>query len=102
VAQIAVGAQTIKVFSGTKQLFELPLGVEPGKAAVLAGPIEVKNYSVAAASILGTHAKVFASNDLQGSSSGQPPQPIPADGLDVDTAASATFALSNGRTLTLE
>src|SRR5262249_12223888 len=102
VPQVAAGAQAVKVFSGTKQLIELPLSVEPGKAATLAGQIEAKNYSVAAASILGTHARVFASSDLQGNVSGQPPQAIPPDGMDVDTAASATFALSNGRTLTLE
>jgi serine/threonine protein kinase len=102
VAQVAAGAQVVKVFSGTKQLFELPLNVEPGKPAALAAQIDAKNYSVAAASLLGTHARVFVSSDLQGNISGRPPQAIPADGLEVDTATSATFVLSNGRTLTLE
>jgi serine/threonine-protein kinase len=103
VAQIAAGQQSIKVFSGRKQIFELSLNVEPGKAANIAWKFEGKNYSVAAGSILGTHAKVFASTDLKGNISGQDLVQVPAEGLDVDTKISGPiFKLSNNQTLTLE
>jgi len=103
VPQVGAGSQTIKVFSGSRQIFELPLNVEPGKPVAISGPIDSKNHSVAVASILGTHAKVFASADLKGNISGQDLVPIPPDGMDVDTKASGPiFNLSNNQALTLE
>jgi serine/threonine protein kinase len=103
VAQIAAGRQPVKVFIGRKSIFELPLNVEPGKAATIVWQFEAKNYSVAAGSILGTHAKIFASPDLKGNISGQDLVQVPAEGMDVDTKTSGPiFNLSNNQTLTLE
>jgi hypothetical protein len=103
VPQVAAGPQVVKAFSGSRQIFELPLNVEPGKQVGIAGQVEATKHSVAVASILGTHAKVFASADLKGNISGQDLVPIPPEGMDVDTKASGPiFNLSNNQALTLE
>jgi len=102
VPQVAAGPQVVKAFSGSRQIFELPLNVEPGKPVSIAGQVATK-HSVAVASILGTQAKVFASADLKGNISGQDLVPIPPEGLDVDIKASGPiFNLSNNQALTLE
>jgi eukaryotic-like serine/threonine-protein kinase len=103
VNQLATGQQIVKIFSGSKQIVELPLTVEPGKAVTFTGQVDTKSHSVAVASILGTHAKVFASTDLKGNVSGQELQALPPAGMDVDTKASSSiFTLSNSQTLSLD
>ncbi|HET9284295.1 MAG TPA: protein kinase [Candidatus Angelobacter sp.] len=101
--QIAPGAPTVRIFSGSNTILSLQLKVEPGKAVELGGPLESKGYSVAVVSILGDRARMFATSDLKANVTGQDPQPIPQEGLETEIKSSAsTFTLSNDQTLNLE
>ncbi len=101
--QVAAGAPVLRIFSGSTTILVLPLKVEAGKAVELAGPLQAKGYSVAIASILGERARMFATSDLKANTTGQDPQPLPAEGLEAEIKpASSTFTLSNDQTLNLE
>jgi serine/threonine-protein kinase len=103
VEQVAPGTPVLRIFSGSTTILELSLKVEPGKAVELAGPLQAKGYSVAIASILGEHARMFATSDLKANTAGQDPQPIPAEGLETQIkSAASTFTLSNNQTFNLE
>ncbi|HEY7402792.1 MAG TPA: protein kinase [Candidatus Angelobacter sp.] len=101
--QVAAGAPVLRIFSGSNTILVLPLKVEPGKAVELGGPLQAKGYSVAIASILGDHARMFATPDLKANTTGQDPQPIPPEGLAAEIkSAASTFTLSNDQTLNLQ
>ncbi|HEX8798022.1 MAG TPA: hypothetical protein VF772_05385, partial [Terriglobales bacterium] len=93
----------LKVWDGHRLLLELPLDIQPGKAATLSGPIEARDCSVAVISTFGNSARVYGSPGLKGNSGTLPLQTIPPDGLVIDTTAAGTqFNLSDGRSLPLE
>ncbi len=101
--QLASGSITFKVLRRGRVLLELPLNIQPGKAAALSGSMQTKDCSVVVVSILGNSARVYASPELKGSSGKLPLQAIPPDGLAVDTAtAGPEFNLSDGRSLTIQ
>jgi serine/threonine protein kinase len=101
--QITPGEQTLTISAGSRQILQMALNVQSGELIHLPEPVAARNYLVAVASVLGTHAKVFASEELKGNMSGQEPQPISSQGMDVDINASASgFSLSNGQTLPLQ
>lgn len=102
VKQMSSGTQMVKVFDGAKQIFSVALQVEPGKRVNIAGPVETDRYSVAIASILGAHARVFTTRDLKGSISGEPQQTIPAGGIELEIKPGSVFQLSNEETIKLE
>lgn len=103
IGQISAGSQVVKVSDASKRVLKLSFNVEPGKQVVLPPLSAVKGYSVVMATILGTHARVLATPDIKGNSSGQALQSIPDDGMEVDTqTAGPIFALSTDQTLPLE
>src|SRR5262249_43821616 len=103
VEQVSPGEPMVRIFSGSNTILLLPLKVEPGKAVELGGPLQAKGYSVAVVSILGDHARMFATSDLKANTSGQDLQPVPAEGLEAQIKpAASTFTLSNDQTLNLE
>ena len=97
------GSTSLKVWDGHRLLLELPLDIQPGKAATLSGPIEARDCSVAVISTFGNSARVYGSPGLKGNSGTLPLQTIPPDGLAIDTTAAGTqFNLSDGRSLPLQ
>jgi eukaryotic-like serine/threonine-protein kinase len=101
--ELPAGETVLKIIDGPVAFLSLPIKSEAGKPIIPSGPIQVKDCSVVIVSVLGTHARVYASADVKGAPGKNPPQAIPAAGLEVDTVAMGSeFNLNNGRTVLIQ
>jgi eukaryotic-like serine/threonine-protein kinase len=101
--QLSAGVVVLKVSDESQQLLRLPLNVEAGKAVTLSGKFDASNCSVAIVSVLGSHARVYATSDLARSSGQMAPQAIPPEGVEVDTTAGVVeFGFNNGHTVAIQ
>jgi serine/threonine protein kinase len=104
VQNLTSGMTTVlRVRNGAQEYLDVPLRVESGQPITVAGPITVNESSAILVSMVGARATIFASPDIRGNSGNLPPQAIPAEGMQIDTATAGTeFTLSTGHVLTLQ
>lgn len=97
-ANLPQGETTIKVMEGARPVLTLPISSAPAKLITFNGKLlPTGDFSPVVVSILGRHARVYASVDLKGAQGTNPQVPIPADGVEVDLSAGRDFTFSNGQ-----
>jgi eukaryotic-like serine/threonine-protein kinase len=90
---------TLSLNEGGKEVLSLSFAAEPGRLAILSGPITAKDLKVAAVAQLGSDARVYASDlSLKAGIRGETSQPIPPEGLALSVPGNnAEFVLDDGK-----
>jgi eukaryotic-like serine/threonine-protein kinase len=97
---VTVSSQhTLSLSQGGKEVLSLSFSAEPGRMAILSGPITAKDLKVAAVAQLGPEARIYASDpSLRAGIAGEATQPIPTEGLPISApGGNAEFVLDDGK-----